>query len=497
MFPKHYSLHSENDSHFVIHDKRDGKTFKVAKKPLHPAHQLNILKMQKFDEGGDVQDIGGVENIVQGQQDQPQDQVPQPQPQAQAAPQSANAVEIPQGQLQVGGQEVPGKTPDTLGQFTDNQKLEEEGLKTKGGALAKEGELNAQAYADANKKIGDFYTTSSAAIDNLGKENDALAASIADPKSNIDPKAYFHNMGTGQKIANAIALVVGGIGAGLTHGPNMAMEMINKAIERDIESQKINLGKKQSLLSINLARYKDMKAAQSATMAQMNAMAQGEIAKNAAKYGGVAGQAGTNALLGELKNKNLQDAMGLKQQIFQLQLQQHLANGQNVSQDDPASYVRYVVPPDRQQKVFDEIDAAQNTRANAPQILQAFDSAASKLHAADFVPGMNNADQKALHALLGPTFKDVEGTVRQAAMDNMFDNTTPQFGDSKATIEKKRDALLGYMKSKSAAPTAKGFNIDLSKFNTTSMDHVQPRQVKTVNGVRYERGPNGEARRID
>ncbi len=79
----------------------------------------------------------------------------------------------------------------------------------------------------------------------------------------------------------------------------------------------------------------------------------------------------------------------------------------------------------------------------------------------------------------------------------MFENTTPQFGDSKDTINKKRDALLGYMKSKSSAPTAKGFGIDLKKFNSTAMDHVQPRQVKTVGSVRYERGPKGEAVRVD
>lgn len=136
--------------------------------------------------------------------------------------------------------------------------------------------------------------------------------------------------------------------------------------------------------------------------------------------------------------------------------------------DDPSELVRKLVPPAHQQKVFDQIEAAQNTVTNAPKILKAFDDAANNVHGVDFVPGMANKDQKAMHALMGPTFKDVEGTVRQAAMDNMNENTTPQFGDSKATIATKRAALEGYLKSKSSASTAKGFGIDLSKFSTTN-----------------------------
>lgn len=139
---------------------------------------------------------------------------------------------------------------------------------------------------------------------------------------------------------------------------------------------------------------------------------------------------------------------------------------------DPSDLVSTTVPPDQRSKVFDEIKAAQNTAKSAPQILAAFDRAAKEVHAADFVPGMHNADQKALHALMGPTFQDVEGTVRQAAMDNMNENTTPQFLDNANSIARKRAALVGYLTSKSAAPTAKGFGIDLSQYQTT---HVDPK----------------------
>jgi hypothetical protein len=148
--------------------------------------------------------------------------------------------------------------------------------------------------------------------------------------------------------------------------------------------------------------------------------------------------------------------------------------------------VRTHVPPALQAKAFDQIEAAQNTAQNAPKILEAFDKAANNLHAVDFVPGMDNADQKALHALMGPTFKDVEGTVRQAAMDNMNKNTTPQFGDDANTVKTKRAALEGYLKSKSAAPVLKGFGIDLEKHKSTnySLQSQKPQSV-IQNGHTY------------
>lgn len=144
---------------------------------------------------------------------------------------------------------------------------------------------------------------------------------------------------------------------------------------------------------------------------------------------------------------------------------------------DPSALVKNLVPPQHQQKVFDEIEAAQNTTQNASKILNAFDASAKEARPMSggtgtslsaINPWDSTANQKALHALMGPTFKDVEGTVRQAAMDNMNKNTTPQFGDSDRTIGIKRNALVGYLQSKSSAPTAKGFGIDLKNFPTTS-----------------------------
>lgn len=155
-----------------------------------------------------------------------------------------------------------------------------------------------------------------------------------------------------------------------------------------------------------------------------------------------------------------------------------------------------MVPKELQPKVYDEIAAAQNTTNNSPAIIKAFDNAAKNIHVADFIPGIPNADQKSLHALLGPTFKDVEGTVRQAAMDNMNENVTPQFGDSSQTLKTKRDTLLHYLHSKSSAPIAKGNGIDLKRFASTTDNPVarlSPRDQAAVMWAKANpRDPNAQ-----
>jgi hypothetical protein len=81
---------------------------------------------------------------------------------------------------------------------------------------------------------------------------DKEAAEFAE-KNKIDPGRYWSSMDTGNKVQAALALALGGIGAGLSGGPNHALGIINKAIDADIDAQKEN---KNSLYNIMLNKHK-------------------------------------------------------------------------------------------------------------------------------------------------------------------------------------------------------------------------------------------------
>jgi hypothetical protein len=75
--------------------------------------------------------------------------------------------------------------------------------------------------------------------------NDELAKVQA---AGVDPNKYFMDQSTGSKILGAIAVGLGALGAGPlgpngSRGPNVALQIMNDAITRDIDAQKMNMQK--------------------------------------------------------------------------------------------------------------------------------------------------------------------------------------------------------------------------------------------------------------
>jgi hypothetical protein len=59
--------------------------------------------------------------------------------------------------------------------------------------------------------------------------------------ASIDPENYVKNLGVSGKVATGIGLVLSGMGSGLTGQPNMAMQVLQNNINRDIDAQKQNI----------------------------------------------------------------------------------------------------------------------------------------------------------------------------------------------------------------------------------------------------------------
>jgi len=411
-----------------------------------------------------------------------------PEPTQESSPMAAEGSED-------GGQEqpvpvAPGPTQSDLSQFQKNVNLEAAGTYGAANAKAKELDEVALAHKNSNKAIKEVMDTYNTKIANLDKENKALSDDIASQK--IDPTRFYQNMSTGQKIFRSIALVLGGLGASLTKGPNIAYEMIEKEVERDIEAQKANIGKKQNLLSANMQKYGNINAAQQATMMQINAAIQGQIAQAAAKYGGAFANANAQALVAKLKNENLVRGQELKATVFRHEMMSKLMKGGTEGAMDPAPFVKFLVPPEHQKKVFDEIETAKNATRNRGAILEAFDNASKeeRLMSAEslqqkgqalknLLPGQSSPSVGALRQGILPLFADIEGTVREAAIENTFHNIAPRPGDDDKTIEIKRNALIRWLNSKEEGETAKGFGLDLKKFNSTSrLPQLDPNQQK-------------------
>ena len=341
--------------------------------------------------------------------------------------------------------------------FTDEDGVEHPGLPSQQEIL--------QKYQDSDQKLADAYASN-------------------DSAHKLDPDRYYKDMSIPNRITAGIGLLLSGAGSGVRGQPNLAANMIQNAVNTDIQNQREDRSRDLNLWKMNRERLGTDLQANLATQNQLYQGVKYKLMQAASQFKGPIAQA--QAAMG-----NAQIDQQIAQNNFKMSLMQPSSDN-----PDPSTRVQFLVPPERQQKVFDEIDAASATAQNGHKILDEFDKAANTVNAVDFIPGMQNAHQKALHALMGPTFKDVEGTVRQAAMDNMNANTTPQFGDSSKTTATKRAALVGYLTSKSSAATAKGFGIDLSKFPTTNFVPQAPGQpyigqTKVKDGANWVKVPGG------
>lgn len=90
----------------------------------------------------------------------------------------------------------------------------------------------------------------------------AVDKAVADfnAHSTINPKRYEQSMGVGGSILATIAKALGAFGSALTHSPNYAAEEIQRAIDRDIESQKHDvqmLGQKVNLAQNQYANFRN------------------------------------------------------------------------------------------------------------------------------------------------------------------------------------------------------------------------------------------------
>lgn len=498
---------AEDDRYTTLtHD--DGHSLRLAKGMLSPERQeqLQALKMasggevKMMAEGDTPEDAPAA--FVPEQQIPVQSIMNAPQPQSSSSdgiqlsgqggglsvPELAQQSEVPAqvapipSQPQAEAPKAPASkeqpTPDLQHAYTTGQQA----IEAQKNATISQSQAEAKALEAAKPQ----YKALDAIVDThqrLSQEANNVLKEIEQQK--IDPNHYMASQSTGQKIGKAISLILGGMSAGTLGGENPAVSYINRQIANDIDAQKHNMANKQNLFHAYNALMGNQRDAASMVQSILTQRTVNELKLAAAKAATPMAKAQALQAAAQLEQQNV----GQFQQLAMRQALQR-SQGGGISDVDPSSFIPYVVPEHHQAAAFKETERAANTRQNANGILDEFDKSAKNLSATDFIPGTLNAHQKAFHARLGPTFSDIEGTVRQAAMDNAYSNMTPQFGDSKATLGTKRAALESYLEAKKSAPISKGFGIDLDKFAGTTS---QAPQYKVVNGVKYMRGPQGQA----
>lgn len=154
----------------------------------------------------------------------------------------------------------------------------------------------------------------------------AAGAALDDASQNaaIDPQRYLNNLGVSGKTVSAIGMALSGIGSGLTGQPNLAVELFNKNVERDIAAQKQIF---QNKMAVSAAAQGLLKTSQQAE----------QISSTAQNMATMSVSAGISSTLQSLQAQV--KVLTSPETIQQLNLQNNL-NNQKAQQSFTTNYTR-------------------------------------------------------------------------------------------------------------------------------------------------------------
>ncbi len=230
----------------------------------------------------------------------------------------------------------------------------------------------------------------------------------------IDASRYVDNMSTGKKISTAIGLILGGFGAAAGQA-NGAGKILQANIDRDIDEQKANLGKTQSLLASNIHQFGNLRDATEQTRAMQMDVVSNQLKKAAAKATDPIAKARALQQAGQL---DMQSAQIIQQTAMRRAIFGNGAKGP-AGQWDPTRASRVInmsgyIPEGQRTQANKELQDAQNAVALRENTLHAFDEVA-KLNTIGNNLASPIQTQRRIAGVMGPALdkltKDTSGRV--------------------------------------------------------------------------------------
>lgn len=361
-----------------------------------------------------------------------------------------------------------------------------QGLEKMAQAESKGAQAEAQVAGQAAKDLEALAQKTEAQVFDLEQERKRRVEDVANAK--VDPDRYLASRSTGQRIGNAIGLILGGIGSGVTGQPNLAANFIQSQIDADIEAQKSELGKKENLLRQNMAQFGNLKDAQTMTKVNLMDIAALKMKQQAAAIRDPMAQARLLDEAGKLE-------VAAEQILGPIRFKRELLKSATPDMD-PVRLVAIVPEKDRP-KVIEEIEGAKNFGKSQATILKLFGKVddQNKIFSKSSILGMPDAPSLAAWKAMGISALKAAGS--GALSDNeakLWESLAPQKGDSKADVELKRKGVVDFLEQKKAGmgSTAKAHGIDLSRFSSTSGAGKELTESKEVDRMRAiaEKNPN-------
>lgn len=168
-------------------------------------------------------------------------------------------IDQPQNPIEVPNQ-VPNQAPSFAERYLNNIDQQKRGETMMAAGEQRMALNNQEIERQHQEMLEEIASDADLERAKLQKEVDHVTGDIA--KDHINPNQYMENLSAPQRVMTAIGLILGGMGGGLLHQANPAAAYLDAQIQRDVESQKVNLGKKETILSSYMHQFGHIDEAQ-------------------------------------------------------------------------------------------------------------------------------------------------------------------------------------------------------------------------------------------
>lgn len=355
------------------------------------------------------------------------------------------------GQPTEGAQGIGGKPLNSVGVIGQSFEEQQKAAQAQAAAIGQQGNLEFKAKEQEQQKLQDVATDYQNKIKKVQGDYDAAMTAYKDGK--INPNHVFENMSTAGRVGTAIGLILGGMGGGITGGPNPAMEFLNKQIERDVDAQRANMDKQKNIMSTAMQMFNDLgTATQFATAAQKGIYAaQFEQAGAAAKSPIAKSIAMDKAAQLKREAAMMMPQVALKQQGMNEAFNAAPITGtpeqkQEAMFKNAAVKIKYnpMLTETEREKSLDDLDKQQNLNSMQTHVVNNFDDISKLQNTGAFAKDPVQS-RKQIDALWNPMLDRLTtqfaGMFSESAMKNI-EHLKPKISDSPDTLELKRKQFL-------------------------------------------------------
>lgn len=253
--------------------------------------KIEALNVQRIRAGLEPVAVPGVEAAAQASLAQP------------GSPPASSSLAVAAGNPgTIAGAKPTAEQDNALATYGQGLKEQQAGIKQQASAesaLAKEQLATQQTALAVQQQFTQEWESKSKAM-----QGTIDRATQAYETGKIDPERFVSGMGTGDRFATAIGLILGGMGAGVTGGENQALGLLKMRVNNDIDAQKSEMTKRENLVGMAYRQFGNMKDAMEYSKAlQMNVLAT-QLNVAAAKAGSPLAQARGLQASGALKRES-------------------------------------------------------------------------------------------------------------------------------------------------------------------------------------------------